>query len=84
MIDGANQEVEPGKFVIYSEHGTGQLSLGFIVGFTPTKIRVKPSYSYGSQTIAKTPERIVQISNEIAESMNESFFDKMRNGIEAE
>lgn len=83
MIDGANQEVEQGNFAIFSRHKSGQLSIGFVVKQTATKVTLaKPWIWEGKhETVNKTPERIIQVSDEIAESMNPDFFNKMRNDI---
>ena len=83
MIDGAKQEIEEGRFIIYSEHGTGQLSLGLIVGFTATKVRVaRRHYSWQNERITKTPERIIMVADGVAESIEPDFFNKVRNDID--
>lgn len=85
MQDGANQEIEEGKFVIFSEHKTGQLSLGCIIGRTAKTVKVaRPHYSWQSKTINKTSERLVQVSDAVAESMDKGFFDNIKSGGEIE
>jgi len=84
MIDGANQEVKEGNFVIYSAHKSGQLDLGFVVGMTAKKVKIRKQYVYSWEKdgcINKTPERIVQVDDKVAKSMGEKFFKEMR-GIE--
>lgn len=78
MTDGANQEIEEGRFVIYTHQKTATLSLGFIVGRTATGVKMMEA-SWGDKPTNKTGLRVVQVSDEVAKSMNSNFFQKMRN-----
>jgi len=81
MIDGAKQEVKEGNFVIYSAHKSGQLDLGFVVGMTAKKVKVRKQHTYSwekDECIHKTPERIVQVDDKVAKSMGEDFFKEMK------
>jgi len=84
MKDGANQEIEEGKFVIYTGQKTATMSLGFIVGLTGTGVKMIGRLSWNNKPTRKTFSRVIQVSDELAKSMNESFFNKMRNGIKEE
>lgn len=78
MKDGANQEIEEGRFVIYTHQKTATMSLGFIVGRTATGVKMMEQYSYNDKPTNKTGLRVVMVSDEVAESMGKSFFKKMK------
>jgi len=81
MQDGAKQEIEEGKFVIYTGQKTAQMDLGFIVGLSNTKVKVKEIWEWRDRPMNKTPERVIIVGDDIAESMDKEFFDEMRHGI---
>ena len=77
MQDGAQQEIEMGRFVIYTHQKTATMSLGCIVGGSETRVKIEETYSYNGQPTNKTPERVIMVSDDVAKSKNLSFYNKM-------
>jgi hypothetical protein len=75
MKDGANQEIKVGTFCIFTEQNTATMSLGFIIGFTANGVQIRGNYTLPTR---KTSLRVIQVSDELAESMDKNFFNKNR------